>query len=522
MQLLRGFTIRLRMLGAIAMVLALLAGVGAAGMTGLLRMQAVNHTLAEGIVPEASLMAELRTAMGNIRRYEKDMILSYENQAEVDRYHGLWQATLQQADTLLVELQPLASAEDLALIERIQTHLKAYAEAAAPVIRSLRNEAYDSATVANRLLNRAKEQVRASEGILDELAQHLAAETQAARAEGLAAMATAWWVFGGALALAVVLVVPLTLANMHSICSPMDQARALAERIAGGDLTTRMDVVGRDEGAALQTALLRMQDRLAALVGTVRESAESINTASVEVASGNADLSSRTEQTASNLQQTASSMEQITGSVRNSAEAARQASALAQDAAGVAQRGGAAVAEVVATMGRIDASSQKIADIIGTIDGIAFQTNILALNAAVEAARAGEQGRGFAVVAGEVRTLAQRSAEAARQIKTLIGDSVERVGEGSRQVHDAGQTMAQIVDSAQRVTQMISEITQTAQEQSQGIGEVSGAVNELDRMTQQNAALVEQSAAAAESLKEQARRLQGVIAGFRVNASAHA
>jgi hypothetical protein len=354
MQLLRGFTIRLRMLGAIAMVLALLAGVGAAGMTGLLRMQAVNHTLAEGIVPEASLMAELRTAMGNIRRYEKDMILSYENQAEVDRYHGLWQATLQQADTLLVELQPLASAEDLALIERIQTHLKAYAEAAAPVIRSLRNEAYDSATVANRLLNRAKEQVRASEGILDELAQHLAAETQAARAEGLAAMATAWWVFGGALALAVVLVVPLTLANMHSICSPMDQARALAERIAGGDLTTRMDVVGRDEGAALQTALLRMQDRLAALVGTVRESAESINTASVEVASGNADLSQRTEQTgqqpAADRQRPWSRWAPL-GAQQRRGRAARPAP-WRRTAAGVAQRGGAVVAEVVATMGR--------------------------------------------------------------------------------------------------------------------------------------------------------------------------
>jgi len=520
MSLLRSFTIRLRMLGAIAMVLALLGGVGAAGMLGLQRMQAVNAELAERIVPEANLLAELRTAMGNVRRFEKDMILSYETAALVDDYHGKWQSTLQQADALMRQLQTLASAEDAVLIERIQTHLKAYAESATPVIRSLRAEAYDSATVANRLLNRAKEEVRASESILDELAQQLALQTQEARERGQAAMGTAWWVFGGALGLAVALVVPLTLANMHSICTPIDQARALAERIAGGDLTGRIPVQGRDEGAALQTALLRMQDALAALVGNVRASSDSIGTASAQIASGNQDLSSRTEQTASNLQQAASSLEQITGTVAQTADSARAANQLAASASEAAQRGGGVVAEVVTTMDEITARSRRIADIIGTIDGIAFQTNILALNAAVEAARAGEQGRGFAVVAGEVRTLAQRSAEAAREIKALIQASVEKVESGAALVQQAGSSMVEIVGSVQRVTDVIGEISAATSEQTTGLRQVNEAVAQLDQMTQQNAALVEESAAAAQSLADQSRRLSGVVASFRTAGSA--
>jgi methyl-accepting chemotaxis protein len=454
--------------------------------------------------------------MGNLRRYEKDMILSYEDPDQVEAYRAKWQQTLEQADAVMERMRALGEGRDGSKLQAMKGHVQAYAEAAAPVVRQLVAGGYDTATVANRLLGRAKDSIRQSEALMEQLAADIATESAAARDQGEATAQSTLWLFGLALAAAVALVVPLTLANMVSICQPIAQARALAERIAAGDLTSRIQVQGRDEGAALQSALLRMQQTLAQLVGQVRDSAESISVASGEVASGNADLSSRTEQTASSLQQTASSMEQITGSVRNSAESARQASSLADSAASVAERGGAAVAEVVATMGHIQASSQRIADIIGTIDGIAFQTNILALNAAVEAARAGEQGRGFAVVASEVRALAQRSAEAAKQIKGLIGTSVERVGEGSRQVQQAGQTMAQIVDSVKRVTQMIGEITHTANEQSQGIGSVNGAVTELDRMTQQNAALVEQSAAAAESLKDQAQRLQGVIAGYRV------
>ena len=252
-------------------------------------------------------------------------------------------------------------------------------------------------------------------------------------------------------------------------------------------------------------------------ISQVRASADSINTASIEIATGNQDLSTRTEQTASNLQQAASSMVQLTGTVKQSADSARQANQLASSAAEVAQRGGSVVAQVVSTMDEINTSSKKIADIIGVIDSIAFQTNILALNAAVEAARAGEQGRGFAVVASEVRSLAGRSAEAAREIKGLIGASVEKVDAGSRLVADAGQTMTEIVSSVQRVTDIIGEITAASSEQSDGIGQVNQAVSQLDQMTQQNAALVEQSAAAAESLREQAASLARVVGTFQLD-----
>ncbi|NHK98059.1 chemotaxis protein [Rubrivivax benzoatilyticus] len=268
----------------------------------------------------------------------------------------------------------------------------------------------------------------------------------------------------------------------------------------------------------LQQALRHVEKTLA----EVRASADSIRTASNEIATGNLDLSQRTEQTAGSLQQTASSMEQLTGNVRQSADAARQANQLAGSAADTAQRGGEVVAQVVSTMDQINTSSKKIADIIGVIDGIAFQTNILALNAAVEAARAGEQGRGFAVVAGEVRALAQRSASAAREIKTLIGDSVDKVEAGARLVGDAGSTMQEIVASVQRVSDIIGEISAATAEQSSGIAQVNGAVNQLDQMTQQNAALVEQSAAAAGSLREQGTRLAELVATFHLTQTATA
>ena len=302
----------------------------------------------------------------------------------------------------------------------------------------------------------------------------------------------------------------------RSITVPLGQALAQAQAVAAGDLTQRVPVQGDDEVAALLHALQAMQDRLSTLVSQVRSGVDSVATANQEIARGNADLSQRTEQTASSLQQTASSMAQLTGTVRQTADSARTANQLASSASTVAQRGGAVVAQVVSTMDDINASSKKIADIIGTIDGIAFQTNILALNAAVEAARAGEQGRGFAVVASEVRSLAQRSAEAAREIKRLIGASVEKVESGSRLVADAGSTMTEIVASVQRVSDIIGEISAAAAEQSSGIGQVSGAVAQLDQATQQNAALVEASAAAAESLQAQSRQLASVVSAFRV------
>ncbi|CAN7343514.1 hypothetical protein ASF11_07665 [Acidovorax sp. Leaf76] len=302
-----------------------------------------------------------------------------------------------------------------------------------------------------------------------------------------------------------------------SITRPLRHAEAIAEAIADMDLTGQPEAsYANDETGRLLRALDLMRSALQGSLQQVRGVVDSISTASTQIAIGNQDLSARTEQTASSLQETASSMEELTSTVRQSADSAVQANQLAASAAAVAERGGAVVSQVVSTMDEINASSKKIADIIGTIDGIAFQTNILALNAAVEAARAGEQGRGFAVVATEVRGLAQRSAEAAKEIKALIGVSVEKVESGSALVQNAGTTMTEIVTSVRRVTDIIGEISAAASEQSLGIGQVNVAVSQLDQMTQQNAALVEESTAAAESLKDQAARLSEVVGAFRL------
>ncbi|MEK8048964.1 methyl-accepting chemotaxis protein [Ideonella sp. DXS22W] len=337
-------------------------------------------------------------------------------------------------------------------------------------------------------------------------------------ATGRDRMRTVWAVVGVMLVVVAGMAIGALL-TVRAIARPMKELADTAHRIGEGDLTVNIDTSRHDEIGEVMNSLAHMRDALQRVVGEVQQVAESIQVASTEVASGNQDLSQRTEQAASNLQQTASSIEELTGTVRQSADSAAQANQLAASAQNVAQRGGEVVSQVVSTMDEINHASKKISDIIGTIDGIAFQTNILALNAAVEAARAGEQGRGFAVVAGEVRSLAQRSAEAAREIKSLIGASVEKVESGSRLVQDAGSTMSEIVTSVSRVTDIIGEISAAAGEQSSGIGLVNSAVSNLDQMTQQNAALVEESAAAAESLREQAHRLAEVVSTFKVNGS---
>jgi methyl-accepting chemotaxis protein len=302
-----------------------------------------------------------------------------------------------------------------------------------------------------------------------------------------------------------------------SITKPLSESLQLAETVASGDLRSTIDVEGSDEVAQLLIALKNMNDNLAATVGQVRTGTETITVAAQEIASGNADLSQRTESQASSLEETASSMEELTSTVKQNADNARQANQLVVSATNVAVKGGAVVGQVVETMGSIKDSSRKIVDIIGVIDGIAFQTNILALNAAVEAARAGEQGRGFAVVAAEVRNLAQRSASAAKEIKSLIGDSVDKVDQGSKLVDEAGKTMDEIVTSVQHVADIMSEITAASQEQSSGIEQVNLAITQMDEMTQQNAALVEQAAAAAESMEEQSVSLAQAVSVFKLN-----
>jgi methyl-accepting chemotaxis protein len=300
----------------------------------------------------------------------------------------------------------------------------------------------------------------------------------------------------------------------RSITAPLGRAVAVAKRVAAGDLSAVVQVNSMDELGDLLYALKHMNDNLGRMVSQVRESTESMNISSREIATGNMDLSQRTESQASNLEETASAIEELTGTVRNNADNAREANRMVDDAAGEARRGGAVVEKVIGTMNSIKASSAKMSDIIGVIDGIAFQTNILALNAAVEAARAGEQGRGFAVVASEVRNLAQRSATAAREIKDLIVDSAAKVDAGSKLVDEAGQAMRDIVASVSRVIGIMESIVTASQEQSTGIEQVNRAVGEIDQMTQQNAALVEQAAAAAQSMQDQAQALSSAVSAF--------
>jgi methyl-accepting chemotaxis protein len=305
----------------------------------------------------------------------------------------------------------------------------------------------------------------------------------------------------------------------RSITVPLNEAVHVAETVASGDLSSHIDTGATDETGRLLDALKRMNDSLLKVVGQVRQGTDTIATASNEIAAGNLDLSSRTEEQASSLEETASSMEQLTSTVKQNADNARQANTLARSASEVATKGGDIVTQVVTTMGSINASSRKIVDIISVIDGIAFQTNILALNAAVEAARAGEQGRGFAVVASEVRNLAQRSAAAAKEIKELITASVADVDDGSRLVAEAGNTMGDIVASIQRVTDIMGEITSASQEQTMGIEQINMAITQMDEVTQQNAALVEQAAAASQSMQDQAAALAEVVGFFKTGES---
>jgi methyl-accepting chemotaxis protein len=516
LQLFRRFTIRTRMLGAIAVVLALLALVGGIGAWGLQSLSAHSLRFVQETHENAIQLSHLREGMGNLRRYEKDLLLNYDKPEQVKNYLPKWQAALEATRQAAKALDDGQNDEGTTFARGIQAQLDVYAERAVPVFRQIEAGNFDGVGGAMKLLGPARAAAHETETLIGKIDKHLAEETVEARAAMAATTARVSWVFGAAVVLAIGLVVPLTLLNMVSICRPIDAARRMAETVASGDLTATPDAQGADEPAAMLRALTSMQEALRSLIGQVRSTTDGVHTAAAEIARGNADLSSRTEQTASNLQQTASSMEQLTGTVRQTADSARTATELASSAASVAERGGTVVSQVVSTMDEINDSSRKIADIIGVIDGIAFQTNILALNAAVEAARAGEQGRGFAVVAGEVRSLAQRSAEAAKEIKGLIGTSVGKVEAGARLVADAGSTMNEIVASVQRVTDIIGRISAATGEQSEGIGQVNSAVNQLDQMTQQNAALVEQSAAAADSLGQQAAQLAQVVGTFRL------
>jgi methyl-accepting chemotaxis protein len=521
-RLIRSFTIRTRMLGAVAVVAASLLLVGAVGFAGQTYSNSVSMSFFSVEFSALQRIGALRTSMHQLRLHEKDMLIQYESPDKFAKARDAWLKSYEEVEALGETLaESLPEPEQAAHAKKALEQLASFKTKLTPVMKQLEAQAFDTGRAALVVLARTNADFNAAQSTVEALAQEISASAAVGQARLQTAGRTVTVLLLGTIGVLLVVILPLTLANMHSICKPLDEAEAFAKAIAQGDLSERpVNTTGRDEAARLLAALSGMQHSLRDIIRQVRTSSDSISTASTEIASGNSDLSQRTEQAASNLQQTASSMEQLTGTVKQSADSARQANQLAASAAEVAQRGGSVVSQVVSTMDEINASSKKISDIIGVIDGIAFQTNILALNAAVEAARAGEQGRGFAVVASEVRSLAQRSAEAAREIKGLIGSSVDKVEAGSRLVADAGATMTEIVGSVQRVTDIIGEITAASSEQSDGIGQVNTAVTQLDQMTQQNAALVEESAAAAESLQQQASALSKVVGTFRLEATA--
>lgn len=449
----------------------------------------------------------------------KNLLLRGGDQAAFDKYKAAFikegdkaQAQLKELTTLYAQLaldsSPVSQAQASlsTLSQQYLEALKHYAVA----------DADQSAHAVDKLV---KGKDRPPTEQLDKLVEAVMAAAQQGRASGLDEMHERGQAAGVKLLVILVVFVGLGVALsviiMRSITQPLQAAVAVAQDVADGRLGRRLDQHGTDEVSLLNGALSRMNDSLLGVVSQVREASQMVAHAAKEIASGNMDLSSRTETQASNLQQTTATIEQLSTAVRLSAEHAEQAQTLAARASDVAERGGSAVNDVVQTMQDIQASSRKMAEIIGVIDGIAFQTNILALNAAVEAARAGEQGRGFAVVAAEVRSLAQRSATAAREIKTLIDDSVARVERGSGLVDGAGQTIADAVNAVRHVRDVVSEITVTTRQQAMDIDQVSQAVGSIDTVMQQNAALVEQAAAAAASLEQQAQALQNSVAFFR-------
>ena len=516
--MLRRLRIQARLWLAFGLILAMTAVLVAVGGFGLNVSQKAIQGITQKLIPTSNITMGARSHLLQSKTATSTLVASIFNKEGTARAKKEWDTAQAGLDKAMDDFGNMATeqAGKDALV-KFRALMADYRKAVRPVADKLVADSYPDAQAAFEDMKSADAAYDPALVMLNNIEGDLKkrGDEVFAKVDGL--VSSVFVGFLVAFAVCVVVGGLLAVNISRSIIGPLTGAKRFAERMAGGDLSRAPEVRGSDESAEMMQALAAMQKSLSEIVGQVRESAESIQVASAEVATGNMDLSQRTEQTASNLQQASSSMTQLTGTVSQSADSAMTAKQLAGAAAETAGRGGDVVSRVVSTMGEINTASRKISDIIGTIDGIAFQTNILALNAAVEAARAGEQGRGFAVVAGEVRSLAQRSAEAAREIKALIGASVERVEAGTTLVNDAGTTMTDIVGSVQRVTDIIGEISAAAVEQSQGIAQVNGTVTELDQMTQQNAALVEESAAAAQSLKEQAVRLAGLVSSFKLS-----
>ena len=502
----------------LALGVALLAA-SAAGLFGVFTMNGAAATyerLVEVDDAQARQAAEALVAFKNQVQNGKDILLRGRNPAALDKYRGGFQKYEQAVDAVTVKLAAeLPPGEARAKMVRFNELHRAMGEAYRGAIAQFVASGFDVA-VGDKAMDGLDRDaavtlreagVKITEQTSVAIAQAKANQQRAIQASAAAMLITLLLGVGGA--------VLFSRSITRKLGGEPDDARAAARQIADGNLQVALPL-RPDDTESLMAAMQVMTTSLARIVGQVRHGSDSIATGSAQIASGNLDLSQRTEEQASALQQTAAAMEELSATVRQNAHNARAASDLAAGASAVALKGGTVMGQVVETMKGINASSRRIADIIGVIDAIAFQTNILALNAAVESARAGEQGRGFAVVANEVRTLAQRSAEAAKQIQALIAESVARVEQGSALVDEAGTTMTEIVGAIQRVTTIVGEISTASAEQSTGVGQVGEAVGQMDQTTQRNAALVEESAAAAESLKLQARRLVDSVAQFRL------
>jgi methyl-accepting chemotaxis protein len=499
-------------------VLLLTLAMGVSGIYSMSRVNQASTDIAEDWMPSVRAVMDLRTDVGELRRWELAHMLN-DDEKGMAGYEKRMEESLATMKAHRDAYEKLISSpEEKALATEFDKSWTAFmADHARMIALSRANQKVEARAVASGSSAKTLGEIN---GIVNKL---VALNTEGGDAASNAATA----IYNSARMTSIILLVlnigigmALAMWIARIVSAPLQEAVSLARDVAGGDLTRAIDVRTACETGQLMQALKDMTGNLQTLVSQVRRGTDTIATASSEIASGNQDLSSRTEEQASSLEETASSMEELTSTVKQNADNARQANQLAQSASGIAVKGGDVVGQVVGTMASINESSRKIVDIISVIDGIAFQTNILALNAAVEAARAGEQGRGFAVVASEVRNLAQRSAAAAKDIKALINDSVEKVAAGSSLVNQAGSTMNEIVTSITRVTDIMSEITSASVEQSAGIEQVNTAIVQMDQVTQQNAALVEEAAAAAESMQEQAARLSEVVSVFKLLASA--